>query len=367
MSQITRCPACGTMFKVVADQLKVSKGWVRCGHCAEVFDATLNYHDPQNPPSAPHSPHSANLQSPQPSSGVSEAPLASSPENNALAAPPISAQLLTPSADETVPGHLSTSAGGIESQWIPDSSLGPLEVPKVSDSEFDQWAKELAVSADPDGHDGRDGSEGAGKSMPAASAGSRALPVAAPQRPKRDEPATDVSFVRDAERKAYWRKPVVRAGLAVVSLLLAACLLVQVAVHQRDFLAARNPALIPALQAVCQSVGCEIAPLRRIDAVVIDSSTFNKTGNDAYRLSFSLKNTLTTPVAIPTLEVTLTDTQDQPTLRKVVTPAQFGAATAMLAAGADLPGVVAMQVNASPNESAEPPRVAGYRVLIFYP
>ena len=29
------------MFRVVADQLKISEGWVRCGHCADVFDATL--------------------------------------------------------------------------------------------------------------------------------------------------------------------------------------------------------------------------------------------------------------------------------------------------------------------------------------
>src|SRR5689334_20015778 len=42
MSLITRCPACGTMFKVVTDQLKVSQGWVRCGHCAEVFDASAH-------------------------------------------------------------------------------------------------------------------------------------------------------------------------------------------------------------------------------------------------------------------------------------------------------------------------------------
>src|SRR3712207_986867 len=42
MSMITGCPACGTMFKVVPDQLKISEGWVRCGHCAEVFDATAH-------------------------------------------------------------------------------------------------------------------------------------------------------------------------------------------------------------------------------------------------------------------------------------------------------------------------------------
>src|SRR5688572_24412290 len=42
MSLITRCPACGTMFKVVPDQLRISEGWVRCGHCREVFDATAH-------------------------------------------------------------------------------------------------------------------------------------------------------------------------------------------------------------------------------------------------------------------------------------------------------------------------------------
>ena len=35
----TRCPACGTVFRVVPDQLRVSEGWVRCGRCADVFNA----------------------------------------------------------------------------------------------------------------------------------------------------------------------------------------------------------------------------------------------------------------------------------------------------------------------------------------
>lgn len=39
MNLATRCPSCGTVFRVVRDQLKVSEGWVRCGRCAEVFNA----------------------------------------------------------------------------------------------------------------------------------------------------------------------------------------------------------------------------------------------------------------------------------------------------------------------------------------
>src|SRR3954463_14599066 len=42
MSMITGGPACGTLFKVVPDQLKISDGWVRCGHCSEVFDAAAH-------------------------------------------------------------------------------------------------------------------------------------------------------------------------------------------------------------------------------------------------------------------------------------------------------------------------------------
>ena len=39
MTLATRCPSCQTLFKVVPDQLRVSEGWVRCGRCAEVFNA----------------------------------------------------------------------------------------------------------------------------------------------------------------------------------------------------------------------------------------------------------------------------------------------------------------------------------------
>jgi predicted Zn finger-like uncharacterized protein len=36
---ITRCPACGTSFRVQADQLAARDGQVRCGQCTTVFDA----------------------------------------------------------------------------------------------------------------------------------------------------------------------------------------------------------------------------------------------------------------------------------------------------------------------------------------
>ncbi|CAD5375261.1 hypothetical protein RA210_U90150 [Rubrivivax sp. A210] len=49
----TRCPACGTVFRVVPDQLRVSEGWVRCGRCSEVFDASQSLTDIETGEPAP--------------------------------------------------------------------------------------------------------------------------------------------------------------------------------------------------------------------------------------------------------------------------------------------------------------------------
>lgn len=42
----TRCPHCHTIFRVVADQLKLRDGLVRCGNCREVFDGRAHLCDP---------------------------------------------------------------------------------------------------------------------------------------------------------------------------------------------------------------------------------------------------------------------------------------------------------------------------------
>lgn len=39
ISMITRCPACGTLFRVTLAQLEARAGHARCGHCSTVFDA----------------------------------------------------------------------------------------------------------------------------------------------------------------------------------------------------------------------------------------------------------------------------------------------------------------------------------------
>ena len=59
MNLATRCTTCGTIFRVVQDQLRVSEGWVRCGRCAEVFDAREQLFDLERDSPPPWPPLSA--------------------------------------------------------------------------------------------------------------------------------------------------------------------------------------------------------------------------------------------------------------------------------------------------------------------
>lgn len=372
MSLITRCPACGTMFKVVTDQLKVSQGWVRCGHCAEVFDASAHL--------LPRD-MSSLATSPLPLTDTQQQPL---PEPDAAGD--------TPSRQATAEAE---PADLHPDDWAPARSFAdraplrpsarPVEA-QDSAADFDpgRWKKaQQERQLDP--------SELDDDSLPPAPLARRPAMV----RPTVEDDSSfqfsdvdsgmpdsrvehDVSFVRDARRKAFWKKPATRWSLAMLSLLLLAALVVQWGVQQRDTLAALEPRLVPALQAICGPLRCEIRAPRHIEALVIDSSTFNRLGPDAYRLSFAVKNTGVVALEMPSLEVTLTDTQDQAIVRRILAPAQFGAKSTTLAAQSDLAGLVIMKVSgeagapvpASASSSPAPGgplRVAGYRVLAFYP
>ncbi len=175
----------------------------------------------------------------------------------------------------------------------------------------------------------------------------------------------NVSFVRDARRKAFWRRPLVRVVLLLVVLLLLALLGLQVAVHERARIAAMEPRARPLLQQLCAQLQCAVEPLRQIESVVIDSSSFTKLRPDTYRLSFTVKNNAPLPLAMPAIELALTDSADQPVLRRVLSAADLGAASPnlspVLAAGGEWSGTFTLNV------SVNSTRVVGYRLLAFYP
>ncbi len=335
MSLITRCPACGTMFKVVTDQLKVSQGWVRCGHCAEVFDASLHLQATQE------------TSAPDPGNTSTPAHLSIQPQASVFSPEPAAEQ--QPYQSHQPAPH---EPDGLQVDEHSEALRAELAQAQAGHEEgLNAWA-DLAVRSDHrDDSDDRDVlSE---------------FPLDAP------DAAKDVSFVRDAKRRAFWRKPGVRVALGLFGIALLALLVLQVLLQQRDSLAAADPAFKPWVQKLCEQLHCEVAPLRRMDSLVIDSSSFNKVGADSYHLTFMLKNSGAVALAMPSLEVTLTDTQDRALVRRVLTPAQFGSSNGLLGAGSDFAGTVVMQVLGVDTPAASTPQgllgVAGYRVLIFYP
>ena len=177
-----------------------------------------------------------------------------------------------------------------------------------------------------------------------------------------DTEADELSFVRQARRRAMWRRPGMRLALFMALTALALALLGQMALHHRSWLAARVPVARGALQLLCQPLGCTVEPYRLLDAVVIDSSGFVRTGGNTFSLSFGLRNTADLPVATPSLELTLSNAEGKTVLRRVLPPAEQGGPDEM-AARSEFASTVALTVD----ESAQPASIMGYRLTAFYP
>ncbi len=338
MSLTTRCPACGTLFRVVPDQLKISEGWVRCGRCSEVFDARASL--------SPHLPVMTEVVE-TPDEAVPEAPSASESAVVAAAASgpaqPPSEPAIDLALDETFrqdPVLAAAPAGSTGSVASPSEVSVPAE--GSSEPAVPEPAPEPANRATSTEGDG----DGEGRVTPSATT---------------DLPS--VSFMRRARRAAFWRKPAVRWTMVLISTVLALLLLVQVAYQHRDLLALRLPGLRPVLMALCQPLQCQVGMPRRIEAVRIDASNFTRLPPEAFRLQLTLANSDSIPVAMPAIELTLTDTQDQPVLRRVLQPADLGPGTpeALPAAGEWSASVT---LTVSPAAAGS---VAGYRLLAFYP
>jgi predicted Zn finger-like uncharacterized protein len=319
MSLITRCPACGTMFKVVADQLRISEGWVRCGHCAEIFDAAADLRD------------------------ESEIELPT-------AAAPLLAREQTPASEEVegVPSSSFTSSLQSEvDESMDEGTPDPFEIEEqqrdLKEDPRDQ-PFELRRADEPD-------------AQPVGPYGySRPMPL----EPEPD--LHDLMFVRQARRKEFWRRRIVRVLLALSLVVLAALLAGQMVWRDRDRLALTSPQLRPWLARMCSVTRCRLGPPQQIEAIAIETSSFNKLRADTYRLNVTLRNSAGNDVAMPALELTLTDSQDQPVARRVVDPSEFAPSHAALASG-DWSTSIAIAVNAAVAGG----RIAGYRLLAFYP
>jgi hypothetical protein len=249
-----------------------------------------------------------------------------------------------PQAEDTL------ADASVEPDAAPDTL--PLEEPRVatevspgSEPTPSPESTEDQPAAAPDGLDEPDGADGAD-----------ALP---PEGPAPVLDTSRIGFVRQARRQAFWQRPWVVGGLGMGGLVLALTLAAQVAFDQRDWLAAAVPELRPALNEVCQRMGCAVEPWRHIESVSIDSSALVRERDGVYRLEVGLKSHAHVPVAMPALELSLTDAQDDVAVRRVLLPDDWSATQATLPPQTTT--VLSVRLGLKDLRSA------GYRVLVFYP
>lgn len=344
MSLITRCPACTTMFKVVPDQLRISDGWVRCGQCDEVFDANAHLQ-----PTFETVPEVVHEEKPSEFDWGSMLDVEAKASDEALALEfPLTKHADAPASvvednDDPIPSAFSDQ----RTHQAPDAAL-------LREADFDVSVDPLdAVPAT--GTDWHAGVEVTADQDPPPEPVSESVPAL-------EEPPIP-QFLKPERTPRARRSRGARVAWVSLSVLLGCMLVVQVLVQERDRIVATAPSLAFWMQPLCHAMGCKISPLQQIESIMIDQSSFSKAQGGGYVLGFSVKSTALTEVAIPSLELTLTDMQDRPLVRRVFTPRELGSQEQVLSPGGEWSGAV--PVDAKLPDGAE--RISGYRLLAFYP
>jgi predicted Zn finger-like uncharacterized protein len=301
--QITQCPECHTAFKVSPEHLAVANGWVRCGRCGGVFEALLHLESDE----------------------ASEVAIAH--EQNALGADTAAQAVLSRSAENT-----DTDADK-PTRAKRETATGSTTQPAASD--IDAFHDSL-LSFVP-------GSLRTNKSStndPNAHANAKVA-------------ATAASNSEQVSKRPVW--------LWLLAALLTLTGLLQLVLWNRHVLVAQEPALQGLIEGLCAPIGCEWHWPQTLEAVQIENSSFTENADGTYRLQLRLKNTQHHAVAMPLLELTLTDERDEVVLRRVFQPQELGLKDHMPALRD-----ARSTLNFDLDDNLKP-RVMGFRALIFYP
>jgi predicted Zn finger-like uncharacterized protein len=347
MALATKCPKCGAMFRVVADQLKLRGGLVRCGQCRTVFDAigSLAYVDDATL-SAPlaEDASAAKAAAPNPERATPGEPALPPAAAAAGAAPghkltgaERKRKVLGPATTLRIaPGASPVATVSMELPPPPSATLGPMSAPQSRDEAASEGGVPTLLAPGV-GADARDPARALLEGIEVIEGA--APPETAPISPDVvDEP----EFIRTAQHEPRRGFSIVFTGGTLILVLLAVA---QLSVLFRSDLLVQWPATRPMLTQLCQVFGCRLEwPTQPDQLAVIGSELQSITGTDVLELTAVIRNRAGFTQALPALEVTLSDTQNRPVARKVFTPADYLSASGEpstridegLAAGADM-------------------------------
>lgn len=319
MALATKCPQCGALFRVVADQLKLRGGLVRCGQCRTVFDAigSLTYLD-DNAVAQSRNADEPPIATEPGAAGADEAAAA----RHALG--PSTTLRISPIAPATLAGNLPPR----------------IELPKPPPEEPAMLRRRAKAAA-------RANADAKGRAEPPPAGDGNVPTLFAPDaaaEPMEEPPAEPIEIIEPAPAPSHTTvdenaptEPLPaflrprhgpRRGFSIVfgggSALLAALALVQLAVIFRGELLMQWPQSRLLLQDLCAVFRCTVTwPTRADQLAVIGTELQAIPGTDALELTAVVRNRAAFRQALPAVEVTLTDARNRALARKVFSPADY--------------------------------------------
>jgi predicted Zn finger-like uncharacterized protein len=398
---LTRCPTCGTTFRVTPEQLKARQGQVRCGQCRQVFNA-INALIEDTAAPAPQAPTPAAESAWAVVEPVREDPrvirsraepaleadfqfphASHAPEPRiepAFETPkgfePVPAPEPPPSAPEFVPlpklpdiDDFDTAADITIEPPLPEPDPEPEPQPEPEPEPAPEPEPELEQESEPEYSDPEtllvfDEAAEPATELPAEPKPERALPRFSARFPMPPEPHLDVEPERVYQLHDV-PEPRRRWPWVLGSLIALVALTGQALLHFRAELINASPESRPIFVAACQLFGCKIELPHKVEFIGIETSDLSPDNTTPGRLHLAatLRNRAAFAQTWPNLEVTLTDANERPLLRRVLAPTDYLPAKTSLTDGFPRRGDLAVQLTL---EVTDVPAV-GYRLYVFYP
>jgi predicted Zn finger-like uncharacterized protein len=323
------CPNCDATFNINEAQLDAALGMVRCGRCLEIFDFRISYIANQSNPQ---------LELPI----LDEQPEQVSDES-----------ILMPEDDERISAALTAARhreifGDSDSEAEPENHdlaekikyvlTNEQDIETLLPVEFDDLETLLPV----DEHE-------------LDSSHDTQLTDAEPADTQTEEyHEEDYEFTDETKRTWPW---------IIASVIFLFGLLAQATYFFRVELAANYPATKPMLNSSCNFLKCVIPLPKNANLMSIESSGLEDAPLNHLILNALLRNHATFAQAFPSLEFTLTDTEDSPQARRIFKPSDYLSSTDNVATGL-LPN---HEINIKLYLNTTGIKPSGYRLVLFYP
>jgi predicted Zn finger-like uncharacterized protein len=373
MALITRCPNCGTAFRITPFHLQAHGGDVRCGRCAKVFNGFSTLATMQEPEAAVSPSREAVETSPEETPNSSEAaPVAAPvvrdtiPEPHFEAAPKAAPKVAPKVAHEAAPGpgpEPASKTDTIDSETDLQQLLSLREYSSARSRHERLQTEALAEAA---------AARNASPAEPHVSGRRQAGEPAAelPHSEGFETPAPD-DVTRGPERGLHENYAFDAAGApvsplwGVASLFLLVILAAQAVYFYRNDIVDTMPASKPLLDQYCRLLGCKVQTPLRPELLNIESSEMRMDIHDSSKiiLNATVRNYARYPQAFPSFEVTLMDARDQPIASRIFPPDSYREKNELRsnAVGPDYEFNVRLHLDSGKSS------VAGYRLSLIYP